>query len=64
MPDYGRGFARMKARLGPEQYEALRQDTISRQQKALAEIGQERVVKERDRDSYTTYPTPKGKHHK
>jgi hypothetical protein len=60
MPTYGRGFARMKARLGPEKYEALRQDTIARQEQTLSEVGKARVITERDRDSYKEYPPPKG----
>lgn len=62
MPKYGRGFARMKAVLGPEKSEQMRQQVLRDQEAALSEVGKHRVAKlERDRTGYTDYPEPKNK---
>ncbi len=59
--DYGRGFDRMKARLGPEKAEALRLDTIRLQEEARAFWGGQPLPDKRDRSSYKGkgYPAPK-----
>lgn len=56
-PARGPGFARMMARLGPEQAEQLRQQTLREQEAALAEAASTRPPAERDRDTYQDYPT-------
>ena len=57
MAEYGPGYRRMLERLGPSNAEALRLDTIERQEKAREAVSGERIV-ERDRDTYRDYPTP------
>ena len=59
IPMYGRGFARMKNRLGPERAEELRQEVLKDQLAARAKWGEQPVGDERDRASYKGYPLPK-----
>jgi hypothetical protein len=60
MVEYGRGFARMKKRLGPKKTEALRQQVLA-EQIAMREKVSGEIVKSRDRDSYKEYPPTKRK---
>lgn len=57
-PERGPGFRRMQERLGPDAMEALRQDTLRRQEAALAEAasGHPATV---DRAHYVGYPAPR-----
>jgi hypothetical protein len=54
----GPGFARMQARLGPDRAEALRQDTLRRQEAALSEAATTRPAAEGDHGAYADYPAP------
>lgn len=58
VPMYGRGFHRMKERLGPEKAEELRQSVLKDQLAARAKWGAQ-PVQERDRTTYKEYPTSK-----
>lgn len=53
----GPGFRRMKARLGPERMEELRQQTLREQREALASTPERGA--EQDRADYRGYPAPK-----
>lgn len=57
LPEYGRGFDRMKARLGEKRTEELRLQVLKDQQAALSQAA--RPVQPRDRSSYSEYPAPK-----
>ncbi len=58
LPMYGRGFARMKARLGEQRAEELRQEVLKDQIAAREKWGAQ-PVNSRDRDTYNDYPKPK-----
>jgi hypothetical protein len=57
-PTYGRGFFRMKERLGPERAEELRQEVLRDQIAAREKWGGQAVLP-RDRDTYKEYPKSK-----
>ena len=56
----GPGFRRMKARLGPERMEELRQQTLREQDAAMARALRKSAVRgpAQDRASYRDYPRP------
>ena len=56
----GPGYYRMIKRLGPENYEKLRQQTLKEQVAARREYG-EHPLGERDHTTYKDYPPPKRK---
>lgn len=56
----GPGFRRMQRNAGPDALEALRQDTLAMQRRALHEAATEHAVEPRDREFYRDYPAPRG----
>lgn len=56
---YGRGFERMKERLGPVRTEELRQQVLKEQAEARVKWGGG-PLETRDRSSYVDYPPPSG----
>ena len=50
------GFRRLRARLGRDKAEALRQQVLEEQRAALVDAGKHRPINERDRTIYHDYP--------